>query len=484
MIYKCFRKSALILPLIVLFLLPVMASAQDAYRIEIRISELPDTTMYLANYYGDKTYMADTAQSDARGLAVFTGKEALPGGIYILAVSRNRVLEFIVDKDQHFRLEADGPDFVENLKVTGSDENTLFFDYMRFNTAKYKEVQPLQSELKDLEEGSERYEEIRDQLDLINKEVEDYKTRIITDHPATFLATFFKAMRDPEVPDPPVLENGKEDSTFAYRYYKRHFWDNVDLSDERLLRTPILHPRLDRYFDKVLLQHADTLIAAIDGVIARSRPNKEMFKYLVWYLTIKYETSKVMGFDKIFVHMVDAYYSTDEADWVNETVKANIKERADKLRPILVGNKAPNMIMLDTNRIPISMYNVPAKYTILYFWDPDCGHCKKETPKLKALYEEHGKSMGIEVFAVCSDTSYAEMKSYIRKIGTRWINVNGPRTLTGDYHDAYDIYSTPVIYILDEQKVIIAKRLQVDQIRDFILRYEEMKARLEEKDRE
>ena len=52
-----------------------------------------------------------------------------------------------------------------------------------------------------------------------------------------------------------------------------------------------------------------------------------------------------------------------------------------------------------------------------------------------------------------------------------WINVDGPRTLTGDYHDQYDIISTPVIYILNSKKEIIAKRLPADKVENFLENY-------------
>ncbi|HRY99221.1 MAG TPA: DUF5106 domain-containing protein [Bacteroidales bacterium] len=461
-------------PLLVLQAQP--RSGSQGYRIQITIPDFTDTTVYLANYYGDKTYMTDTAFADVKGKAVFEGLEPLPGGIYILAIGKNRVIEFIVNKEQRFELSTSGPDFVENMKISGSPENQLFFDYMRFNSSKYKEVQPIQKELKELKEDDPRAQELRNSLQAINDEVEKYKADLVDQHPQSFIASFFKAMREPEVPDAPILPDGRKDSTFAYRYYKSHYWDGTDLADDRLLRTPVFHGKLDRYFEKVLMQQVDTLIAEADRIIALSRPNKEMFKYLVWYLTIKYETSKVMGFDEIFVHMVDRYYSTGEAYWVNETVKTNITERANILRPILLGRTAPNMIMLDTNRVPVALHNIQAKYTIILFWDTECGHCKKETPKLKKFYEEEKDKYGFEVFAVCTDTSYAKMKKYVREGGWKWVNVNGPRTLTGDYHDTYDVYSTPVIYLLDEKKKIIAKRLLTDQLADFIRRYDAQEA--------
>lgn len=479
-----FRFIRLAIVLSAAFIYAGATYASDAkkivYRLQFTIPDLADTTLYLANYYGEKTYMTDTTKSDSKGRFVFTGTDSLPGGVYILAVGRSRVLEFIVNDIQEFSISSEGPDYVKNITVKGSPENQLFFEYMRFNGAKFQDVQPLQKELKALEEGDPKAKEITEKILEINKEVENYKLQLIKDHPNTFLATFFKLMQDIEIPDAPILANGKEDSTFAYRYYKGHYWDNIDLTDDRLLRTPVFHGKVDRYFDKIVVQSVDSLIREADKIIEISRPNKEMFKYLVWYLTIKYETSKVMGFDEIFVHLVDKYYSTGDAYWINPTVKKNITERADKLRPVLLGRVAPNMIMLDTNRLPVSMHNVQAKFTLLFFWDTDCGHCKKETPKLKAFYEEKAKELGLEVYAVCTDTSYAKMKKYLKSSGLSWINVNGPRSLTGDYHDVYDIYSTPVMYLLDEKKQIIAKRILTDQLIDFIKKYIEMQARKEE----
>jgi hypothetical protein len=74
----------------------------------------------------------------------------------------------------------------------------------------------------------------------------------------------------------------------------------------------------------------------------------------------------------------------------------------------------------------------------------------------------------MEIFAVCSDSSLTKWKSSIRKKGMNWINVDGPRTLTGDYHTQYDITTTPVIYILNNRKEILAKNLTSDQVRQFI----------------
>jgi thiol-disulfide isomerase/thioredoxin len=279
-------------------------------------------------------------------------------------------------------------------------------------------------------------------------------------------------MKEPEIPKNMTLPDGRIDSASAYRYYRNHFWDDMEFTDDRALRTPVFHSKLLKYFDKVLPQSSpDTIIYEADFLIEKSRMNPEMFKYLVWFVTRQYENSDIMGFDKIFVHVVNKYYVTGQTPWVNETVKKEIIKKAARMEPLLIGKRPPNLIMQDTSLKLVSMYNVNAKIMMILFWDPECGHCEQEIPKLVDFYNNYKTTYGLEIYAVCSDSTLARMKSYIRKKKMNWINVNGPRSLTPEYHGLYDITQTPVIYILNDQKEIIAKRLTVEQIEKFLENY-------------
>jgi len=141
----------------------------------------------------------------------------------------------------------------------------------------------------------------------LNQDIIRYKIDIAEKYPTSFVAFLINAMREPEIPEIPVLGNGRKDSTFAYRYVKTHFWDGTDFTDDRLLTTPVFDNKLKKYFDKVLYQTPDSIIKETDILIEKARPNKEMFKYLVWYATYHSESSEIMGFDRIFVHVVDTY---------------------------------------------------------------------------------------------------------------------------------------------------------------------------------
>jgi thiol-disulfide isomerase/thioredoxin len=282
------------------------------------------------------------------------------------------------------------------------------------------------------------------------------------------MATFLNAMQEPEIPEIPNLENGRPDSTFAFRYFKAHFWDNIDLADDRIIRTPFLHGKVEQYLTKLTLPLPDSLIISIDHLMPLAGDNFETFKYLMWYLTIKYESSEIMGYDAVFVHLVDTYYDDPRMSWMNKTVKENLTKKANSLRNILIGKVAPEMILFDTLQQPVSLHKINSDYTLVYFWDPDCSHCKKETPLLHEFYKNNKDIFNLEVYAVCMDTSWKDMKNYIIKNGTTWINVNGFYSMTPDFRQLYDVHSSPVMFLLDRKKNIIAKRLLSDQMEAFI----------------
>jgi peroxiredoxin len=453
-----------------LFVLPVSAFP-EGYQIKFRVKGLHDTTCMIANYYGNGTYVKDTLKVDATGRFTFKDKDDLPKGIYLVVITDKNYFEFIVNNDKKFSMETDINDVYGKMILHDTPENSLFYDYLSYNRKMFEEIMTLNKKKELMKDQKDSILLINEKIAGLNNAIVKYKLDLVKKYPESFVAFFINAMKEPEIPEVPILANGRTDSTFLYRYFKSHFWDGTDFTDDRLLRTPIFHNKLKKYFDQVLIQKPDTIIKEIDLYIEKARPNEEMFKYMVWFATNHYETSEIMGFDKIFVHVIDTYYVTGQASWTNKTVLENLIKKANKLKPLLIGEKAPNMIMLDTNNQLVSMHNLNADFLILLFWDPDCGHCEQELPKLKDFYDNNKEKYNLEIFSVCSDTSLVKWKKAIKKKEMNWINVDGPRTLTGDYHEQYDISTTPVLYILNRKKEIIAKHLRTDQIAQFLKNY-------------
>ena len=282
-------------------------------------------------------------------------------------------------------------------------------------------------------------------------------------------------MKEIHVPDAPILPNGEKDSLFSYNYYKKTYLENIDFTDERLVRTPpqVFFNRIETYITKLIPQIPDSIINGSVDLIDRSLKNKEMSKWLIFWITNHYETSPFIGMDAVFVALVDKYYSNKEVSyWVDDALRYKITERANTLRGTLLGVKPFNLNLPDSNMKYQSLFGVKAQYTLLIFWDPHCGHCQEELPKLNDLYSELNKTplkteRKLEVYAMGSTTDYAAWREYIRKNKLPWINVHDPNH-ESDYHRHFDINTTPVIYLLNRDKKIVAKRLSVEQVKDFI----------------
>ncbi len=459
-----------------------------AYVIKVKIDALKDSTCFLASYYAEYQSIEDTARADKNGVFTFNGKKKLDAGMYMLVKNKRKLFDFLVlDNDQHFGLETDTLDYNGHMKVNGSAENKLFFDYLNWLSRKQIEAEKYRNrfkEIKNTDKDSAKIIELK--LSGMDKEVKEYMSDFMKKHPDHFTSKFLKATMEIEIPPAPLLSNGRRDTTFGYLYYKKHYFDNIDLSDERLLRTPMYTPKLKQYFETMVMQNPDSIIKEGDLIISKAQANKETFKYCVGYMTYNYEISKVMGFDAVFVHEALTYYKTGKAFWSNESQTKKIVSKALQLDSVLIGRMAPNLIMEDSlvgltsDFNTYSLNNLKSKYTILYFWDPDCSHCQKETPKLLEFYKTIQPKYQVEVYAVGVVSELGPWRKYIREKKLSWINVVDAFNNT-HYKHIYDVYSTPVLYILDEHKRIIAKRLETDQIEEFLQRYEKMMKQKEEK---
>lgn len=453
----------------------VCFSQEAGYNLQFHIHGLKDTTVMLGYYYGESTYVKDTAKVNSKGEFFFDGKSSLDHGVYFLILNKTRVFEFVISGDQYFEIEADTVDYIKSMKITGDIDNKLFLENMLFNMERHKEAEPFINVLKDSTLADADKKEAREAFNQINQKVMDYHADIIAKYPATMTARIFKTTQPVKIPDPPKKADGSIDSTFQLRWYREHFFDNFDLSDDALIRLPrpVYSEKVNEYLDKLFVPEADTLIKAIEWMVAKAKKNQETYKYLVYQCLQKYQNPEIMGLDKIFVHLTDKYYTSGEMDfWVNDKFKKNLKEHADRLRKSLIGVQAPNLIMQDANQRLRSMYDIPNKYTVVYFFDPDCGHCKKETPRLVSFYDQNKAKLNVEIFAVSADTSLNKMRDYIKEMNMKWITVNGPRSAVGSYHDLYDAMTTPTLYVLDERKKIIAKKIPAEKLEEFLVNYE------------
>jgi thiol-disulfide isomerase/thioredoxin len=442
-------------------------------KLKVHVKGLTGGTCLLANHYGDKQFIQDSAKIDSNGWMEFSDTAAMPGGIYLIVLPSKKYFELVLTDKQQFTAETDTVDMVKHMKITGNKENEYFYEYLNYLASLQAKAEPLQ--------GLIKITHSKDSLAKLNKELADidsttkaYKRAYYkTTHPETFMAEVLSAMDEPDnIPYSkcPRKPNGDIDSSYNYWNFRNHYWDGMNFNDERLIRTPVYHNKMKFYLEKLIPGHPDSIMAATDWLIEKTRPAKELFKYTVYYCTYTYETSKVMGYDAIFVHIVDKYYKTGQVWWINEEQKKKIIDRSNQLTYTLLGKTAVNVAFNDTTGKLRTLQSVNAKYTLVIFWEPTCSHCKKEIPILKTYYDSlHKAGVSFEIYAIVADMDIAAWKAYIKENKLKWVNVSAKTAQDlANSKFYYDVYSTPTVYLLDEKKVIIGKRLDAEGLEGFL----------------
>jgi thiol-disulfide isomerase/thioredoxin len=454
-------------------LLSLSVTAQ--YNISLSIPQFDTGTAYLTYHYGKNLMIADSGAVSPKGLVVFKGNESLPSGIYSVVLPGKRILsDFFVDKEQNIQISM--PDTLKFMEmvVKGSPENNLFKEYQKKTTSLGMQLQAARKNYTTAKnaQDSAKYEKEFTQL---NSELVAYRKSIIDQQPESMLAAVLSAMQEPEIlhKEPKT----RQDSLDNYYHYKAHYWDGITFMDERILRTPFFIPKFERYYREIIHQSPDSIIKDIDYKLLLARNAPELFKYMLNWLTDEYINPKYMGQDAVFVHLFNKYHSKGLSPWLNEKQMETITRRAYMQMSNLIGEKAANLNLLDTNNKPRPLYDVKASYTIVVFWDPSCGHCKKEVPKLDSIYRANWKDKDVKIYAVLSEFNKTEWVNFVKKHDLKeWIHVHQTKEMADDdiakkqpsYKQLYDVVQTPTIYLLDKEKRIIGKKLTLEQINDLL----------------
>jgi thiol-disulfide isomerase/thioredoxin len=451
--------------------------SQSAYHIKVKLTPYKNSRVYLGYYYGKIKALADSAMLDASSSGTFKGKERLPGGIYFIVSPKKEILfEILIDKVQNFSIVADSSGIPDKIAFLGSEDNTLFQSYTRFMAKDGKEIE----ETKSILAGARNKEDsahISNRIKQLNVEVQDYRNEIEKKYPQSILASLLKTLKEPVVPAPDKQAGNPRDTLFAYHYFRSHYWDGISFTDERLIRTPIFEPKLDKYFKDLVPPEPDSINREADRMLLESRTNKEMFKYLLIYFVQKYINPEYMGQDAVFVHLFEKYINVGQADFFTEKYRKFVNDRAYSLMANLIGLPASNLIMTDTSEQPQQLYDIEARFTVICFWDPTCSHCKEIVPKLDSIYQNKWKAEGIKLVGVMVDGGKEAWLKFIRDHNLKdWIHVYQTQSqhdaeTAGDkpsYKQLYDVYQTPILYLLDKDKRIIAKKLGYQQFDEVI----------------
>ena len=459
---------------------------QSPFNVDVTVTGLSNDTVYLANYYGSKLYYSDTTVTDTDGHFTFKGKAFDECGKYAVVLPGPVFFDImLVNEPMEFKTTKTNPQ--GDMVVIKGEENKVFYDYLSYLNAKRTERNPHDAILKDSTSSPLQIEIAKNAMVIMNTEVLEYQDALIDDPRDYLFGKYLGMLRDPIIPSVP--DHVEDARLWNYLWYRSHYWDRVDFSDPRMVRDGSFHNLIERWWGQVIPPDPDTLFFEAKKLLKQVKGNDEMFKYILHHMTFESESSKVMCMDKVFVELVNEYYVTGQVTWLNDEQLKKIIDRAEALKYSICGNVAHNITLpgLDGTTWE-SLHDIDARYTVMVVWESSCGHCKKEMPILQRIYEEWNDK-GLEIYAIGNDfepepwITYLETTNYLdwthvsdnpqinaQDSAAKLINARITDLQSLNFRTTFDVFSTPKLFLLDENKEILAKQIGALQLAEMLYR--------------
>ncbi len=452
-----------------LMLLTFHLNANDNFRLSVELPQAANGQVLLAHYYGGNLLVDDTLRLDAQGRGEVRRDTLLPEGIYKLYFNQEHHFDFLLGAQQELHLV--NPTFsVADMRISGPAESEAFLAYMHWLNEQQQRRSLLEEQRQTASPAQRTVAEM--ELEQLNRRVINYWLTTAEAFPGSFLSAFLLSnyYQEPFPEDIPETVLGNDSLLWHYRYNHRkdHFFDYFDLTDERLLYTPVIKAKFDAYFLNILIQQYDSLRPSAYRILSLTESSPLMFRFAVSYLLNYAHNSRVMGMDALFADIARDYYLTDKTPWMDENGLAIIKENLQFIENNLIGMPAVDFQMENLEGDPFRLYQLQSKYTVVIFYEPNCGHCREYLAGLyKEIYLPY-RDKGFDVVAVYSMTNRNEWKQYIDENGyIDWHNIWDEHHLTR-FRVVWDTRLTPSVYLLNEDKQIVAKKFSLDYLH-FIL---------------
>ncbi len=429
---------------------------------------------------GKQKPIVDSVLLDNNSFGVFKRNKKIEKGVYLIGYpGKSGYFEILIDKEQKFSVIADTVNLMKSLKFIGSPDNDLFLFYQNYTTDRAIEIEQAKVGLANAKTPADSAKFLA-AIKKGDNDIQQNRKDIIANNPEATITALLLAMKDPVIPRAENHPGGKYDSTFAYRYFKDHYWDDTYFYDERLVRTTFFEEKLDRYFEQLVAPDPDSVIKELDWMLAYASISEEMQRFLLAKFVNRYLNLKYLWEDKVYVYLFEKYFSQKDYPWLTAAGKKTIFDRAYSLMANLFGTKSAEIELPDSTGKIKKLFDITNPYILIVFWDPTCGHCKETLPRIDSIYRAKWKALNVKIYAISKETDGTkkdwlafvndqkllgwEHVYYSRSANEARVNNNIP-----SYYQLYDVQSVPALYLLDKDKRILAKKMpfeQIDQVLD------------------
>jgi len=443
-----------------------LVNGQEGHQLQYLVKDL-NGKAYLLSIKGNTYDVADSCIVQ-NGLIRFDLPEGIEPGMYRMSFADSLYTDVIINHED-IRLENELADLQNKLRVLSSEENRIYYAYWKNSGLINDTINQIAQEGNLLYEASghvltPQLDSMQRKANMLNRRLNSFTDSLISVSGNLLVGNIIRAYKNPDY-YAYLKTPGSYPYKNVYEFLRDHYFDHIAITDDRLLHTEVLYVTITHYLNTFGdPQSTENYSRAADTIMKRLSPNPKMSDYA---LTLMLNTFEHSTWEKVFTHLVDTYVSPNSCEIEGASEYLALSE---VIRNLEIGKPAPPLVMKDYYGKEFSLVQSSAKVTLLVFWSSECPHCHAIMPSLMGLYDQwHAK--GLEIVAISIDTDEKAWKEAAHGTDLRWTHLCDMKGFDSEVLKHYNTWKTPGFFVLDAQKVIVAKPLLVSQIEDTLEKY-------------
>lgn len=242
------------------------------------------------------------------------------------------------------------------------------------------------------------------------------------------------------------------------------YWDDVDFSDTALVSSQAFRDRLIDYlyqFTNADEKSFDSLtINGLDLVLKRAKANMRVYEFV---LELALNGYTGMGRSMVTDYLLNYPQLAEGEITMEEGLRLDsITEPYQKVR---VGAKAPDYSDVTMDGKPYRLYDSEAKNIIVVFWSTDCEYCHDFLNQMRKKLDLKS-DFELVTFALADNEQ--EAKSALKKMRLPGYHFYDDSRWEGKAFMVYHVTSTPTVFVLDENKMIVCKPYDWEDLKEWL----------------
>jgi len=456
------------LSILVINTFTVFSNVLDTCHITIQAPSLVNKSIKLGYYYGSKTFLKDTLFFTKNEILNY--EKPLHSGIYLLVFPDSSLFEFMIDDGKKYYINVTFLNQSYTCLIKGNPVTEAFNQYQH----EYRILITKNDSLYTCEKNTNTDSAItlyKKHISELDEKILILRKKYCRLFPGSLLSNYLKSFIPIDIKEIETKENKAIGDTgkliSKLKLYQKHYLDNIDINDDRLLFTTVFDEKINFYLDKIISQKPDIIASEIERIFNLT-DNSDVKKFMIENQINKYRSDKFKPVPEyIYASLIENVYLKGKAPWASNEQLFKLKKELDRIKPTLLFNTSPEIKVQNITNDSISLYSINAKYTLLLFWDMNCPYCSRIIKGLNKTISKYSY-LSIKVFTVSLDANKEQWIQFVSKnMPVTWINTIEPDKIL--ISETYNIEHTPMMYFLDKDKKIINKNFTIPELETYLL---------------